>query len=234
MLNQTPFIIKDFNGFQIVRDDLFEGGTKRRAFSCLIESIPETELVYACDYFGYAAYAIALTAKQVGKKVTLFYCSPKQETDVFKKTVALSNVSYRIVEDASTQMEAAPYAKEYAKETAAKYLPVGLDFPEFSVELEKVVKEARIQASEICVLGGSSNLGRALKRAYPNIPVNIINLGTADFNSEGIDKVYDAPEKWYEPAQLAPPYPSTPYLDGKVWRFVIEHAKPGACIWNVA
>ena len=84
------------------------------------------------------------------------------------------------------------------------------------------------------MLGGSGNLGRALKRAYPSISVNIINLGTADFNGDGIDKIWNAPEKWNEPAQVPPPYPSTPYLDGKVWRFVIEHAKPGALIWNVA
>jgi hypothetical protein len=233
-MEKNEFITQDIVGFKIIRDDLFEGGTKRRAFRRLINSIPESELVYACDYFGYAQYAIALTAKDVGKSVTLFYCSPKQETDVFKKVTALSNVRHETVPDVFTQMEATTRAMEYAEEHGARYLPVGLDFPEFRIELEKVVKEANIQAPEIWVLGGSGNLGRALKRAYPNIPVNMINLGTADFNAEGIDKIYDAPEKWDEPAEVLPPYPSTPYLDGKVWRFVLKYAKPGAYIWNVA
>ena len=233
-MEENKFIIEDVKGFKVVRDDLFEGGTKRRAFSQIINSIPESELVYACDYFGYAQYAIALTAQKVEKNVMLFYCSPKRETEVFKKVTSMPNVKYEIVPDASTQMEATVHAMEYAKNNGAKYLPVGLDFPEFSAELERVVKEAQIQAPEIWVLGGSGNLGRALKRAYPSISVNIINLGTADFNGDGIDKIWNAPEKWNEPAQVPPPYPSTPYLDGKVWRFVIEHAKPGALIWNVA
>lgn len=234
MENQAPFVIQECNGFKIVRDDLFEGGTKRRAFNNLIDSISESELVYASDYFGYASYAIALTAQEVGKKVKLFYCSPKNETEVFKKTITLPNVTYEIVKDASTQMEATASALEYAKEHAAGYLPVGLDFPEFSAELQKIVKTANIQAPEIWVLGGSGNLGRALQRAYPDIPVNMINLGTADFNGEGVYNIWNAPEKWNEPAEVKPPYPSTPYLDGKVWRFVLEHAKPGAYVWNVA
>ena len=233
MTNEDHLTIEECQGFTIVRDDLFEGGTKRRAFRRLVDSIPESELVYACDYFGYAAYAIALTARDANKTVTLFYCSPKIATEVFRKTTTLSNVQYRIVESASTQMEAVAHAQAYAAENGARYLPVGLDFPEFSHELEKVVASARVHATEIWCLGASGTLARALQRAYPAIPVNTVNLGTADFEG-GETKVHDAPEKWNEPAREAPPYPSTPYLDAKVWRFVRTYAKPGACIWNVA
>ena len=122
----------------------------------------------------------------------------------------------------------------YAEESGAKYLPVGLDFPGFIADLERVVKGANIKAPEIWCVGGSGALARALKRAYPDTPVNVINLGTLDFNGGGIDKVWDASEKWNEPAEMNPPYPSSPYLDAKVWRFIVKHAKPGGCIWNVA
>lgn len=227
------FTIQDLNGFQIVRDDLFQGGTKRRAFSRIIDSISESEFIYACDYYGHAAYAIALTAQEVGKSVMLFYLSPKQETDVFKKTIALPNVKYEIVEGAKTQIEASKRAIEYANEHGAKFLPIGLDFPEFGVELEKVVKSANIQAPEIWCMGGSGTLGRALQRAYPNIPVNIVSVGTANFNG-GTNKIYKAPEKLDEDAEIKPPYPSSSHYDAKTWRFVLDHAKPGACIWNVA
>ena len=229
MTNQTPFTIQNLNGFQIVRDDLFEGDTKRRAFEGLIDSIPESELVYAVDYYGHAGYAIALTALEVGKKVKLFYLSPKQETDVFKKAISLPNVTYEIVEGASTQIEASKSAIEYAKERGAHFLPIGLDFPEFGVELEKVVKSANIQAPEIWCMGGSGTLGRALQRAYPNIPVNIVSVGTRNFNG-GTNKVFNAPEQLDDDAEVLPPYPSSTHYDAKTWRFVIENAKPGACI----
>ncbi|MDB5189815.1 MAG: hypothetical protein JWN49_141 [Parcubacteria group bacterium] len=123
MGNESPFIIEDFQGFKVVRDDLYEGGTKRRAFSRLIDSITEDELVYACDYYGAAAYAIALTAQEAGKKVMLFYLSPKQETALFNKAVSLPNVTYEIVEEAKTQIEASIRAKEYAKEHNANSYP---------------------------------------------------------------------------------------------------------------
>lgn len=229
----SPFIVSDFNGFKIIRDDLFVGGTKKRAFSKLIDKIEEKEIVYACDYYGHAAYAIALTALEVGKNVTLFYLSPKQQTDIFQKTIALSNVKYEIIESAKTQIEASTFAIQYSKNHDAHFLPIGLDFPEFSRELEKVVKTANIKAPEIWCIGGSGTLGRALQKAYPDIPVNIVSVGTKNFLG-GNTTVYNAPEKLDEEAQMKPPYNSSAHYDAKTWRFVIKHAKPGAYIWNVA
>ena len=233
MIKEAPFVIEDRDGFKIVRDDLFQGGTKRRAFSRLIDSIKESEFVYAVDYYGHAAYAIALTAQEAGKTVMLFYPSPKRETDIFLKVTSLPNVKYEILEDMSTQVEASKTAIKYAEEYGAKFLPIGLDFPEFGVELEKVVKSANLQAPEIWCMGGSGTLGRALQRAYTDIPVNIVSVGTANFNG-GNNIVYKAPEKLDESAEIKPPYPSSPNYDAKTWRFVLEHAKKGACIWNVA
>jgi hypothetical protein len=230
---EHPFSIQDFNGFKVVRDDLFEGGTKRRAFSKLIDSIKENELVYACDYYGHAAYAIALTALDAGKTVMLFYLSPKIETEIFKKATSLPNVKYQIVEGAKTQVEASKTAIEYAKQHGAKFLPIGLDFPEFGAKLEEVVKSANIKAPEIWCMGGSGTLGRALQRAYPDIPVNIVSVGTNNFNG-GTNTVYSAPEKLDEEAEIKPPYSSSAHYDAKTWRFVLKHAKPGAYIWNVA
>ena len=46
--------------------------------------------------------------------------------------------------------------------------------------------------------------------------------------------IYNAPENLDEDAEIIPPYPSSSHYDAKTWRFVLERAKPGACIWNVA
>ncbi len=233
MDKETSFIIHEYNGFKVVRDDLFDGGTKRRAFSRIIDSIPESELVYALDYYGHAGYAIALTALAAGKKVRLFYLSPKKETGIFIKTTNLPNVTYEIVEGAKTQIEASKRAIEYSKENGGRFLPIGLDFPEFGGELEKVVKAANLGGPEIWCMGGSGTLGRALQRAYPNIPVNIVSVGTTNFLG-GTNTVYEAPEKLDEEAEIKPPYNSSAHYDAKTWRFVLDHAKPGAYIWNVA
>ena len=227
------FVIQEINGFKVVRDDLFDGGTKKRAFERLIHRVKEPELVYACDYYGHAAYAISLTALDAGKPVRLFYLSPARETDIFKKTTGLSNVSYAIVEGAETQIAASESAKKYAQEHSARFFPIGLDFPEFGAELTEVVKSANLKGPEIWCMGGSGALGRALQRAYSDIPVNIVSVGTANFQG-GTNTVYEAPEKLDEVAKVPPPYSSAPHYDAKVWRYVLERAQPGAVIWNVA
>lgn len=233
MNSDDKFVIEKVGKFQVVRDDLYKGGTKKRAFGMLISEIEEEVLVYACDYYGHAAYAIALTALDVGKKVTLFYLFPKHETDIFQKAIAVPNVTYHIVDGADTQIKASETAKKYAKQNNARFLPIGLAFPEFEVALTQVVKKANIEAPEIWCLGGSGTLGRALKAAYPEIPVNVVSVGTANFVGGG-NTVYDAPEDLDDEAKVKPPYPSSPHYDAKTWQFVQKHAKEGSCIWNVA
>lgn len=235
MVEFRPFIIEEIEGFYVVRDDAFEGGTKRRAFEKIIHTIDEPELVYACDYYGHAGYAIGLTALEVGKKVQLFYLSPKRETDVFHKATSLKNVEYEIVEGAQTQIEASKKAIEYAEAHGAKFLTIGLDIPHFREELVNVLRSAKLdKATEIWCVGGSGTLARSLKKAYPNIPVNVVSVGTANADFTGIDKVYEAHETLDEEAEIKPPYASSPNYDAKTWRFIKKHAKKGAYIWNVA
>ncbi len=169
----------------------------------------------------------------MGKKVTVFYLSPKIETDIYVKATSLDNVTHHIVEGAHTQVEASITAKEYAEQQGALFLPIGLDFPEFEVALTEVVKEANINAPEIWCMGGSGTLGRALKQAYPSIPVHVVSVGTSNFNGGG-NTVYEAPEAFNDEAQYKPPYPSSAHYDAKTWRFVQQHAQKDACIWNVA
>ena len=228
-----PIVIERIHGYQVVRDDLFPGGTKRRAFKRIMHTIPDNELVYACDYYGHAAYAIALTSLEANKVVRLFYPAPLRETDIFLKTTGLPNVTFTIVEKATTQIEASRTAMAYAKKQGACFLPIGLDFLQFGHELEQVVRSANIEAPEIWCMGGSGTLGRALQQAYPDTPVHIVSVGTKNFRG-GKAPVYSAPEDLHDAAEILPPYPSALQYDAKTWRFVMKHAKPNACIWNVA
>jgi len=218
----------------VVRDDLFAGGTKKRALDAWVTNTSKNVLVYACDYNGHAAYALALTCLKVGKKVILFYHHPKKTTKVFLDTVSLPNVKYFIAKDALTQVDASKDAQLYARKNNALFIPIGLDFPEFQRHLIDTVSKANIKAPEIWCLGASGTLARSLEKAYPNTQIHVVNLGTSNANFEGIDMIYNAPEKWNEEAEIKPPYPSARCYDEKIWRFIVKYAKPGACIWNVA
>ena len=227
------FVIEEIEGFNVVRDDLFDGGTKKRAFERYIDQVRQSELVYACDYYGHAAYAIGLTALDSKKTVKLFYLSPQNETDIFTKATSLPNVTYEIVEGAATQVEASKTAIAYAEKNDARFFPIGLDFPDFGEKIIEVVASAQLQGPEIWCMGGSGALGRALQAAYPDIPVHIVSVGTQNFNG-GTNTIYEAPEKLDEEAVVAPPYPSALHYDAKTWRYIQKYATPGAVIWNVA
>ena len=233
-LNETPFYIDHIDGFQIVRDDLYTGGTKKRAFEKYIDNIQENEFVYGCDYKGHASYAIALTALERNKKVTLFFNGPLQDTVMFRKVSSLPNVTYRESKEPIPLRVAEDNARKYAIQAGAKFLPLGLDFEGFRDALTEVVRSAKIVAPEIWVLGGTGNLARALQNAYPNTPVCVVNLKSVygDFGNPAI--VYDAPESFPEDAEILPPYPSVSNYDAKLWRFIKKYAKPNACVWNVS
>jgi hypothetical protein len=70
-------IIEEHEGFHIVRDDLLEGGSKRRFIDRLIrEEIAEgaEEFVYGgCPANGYAQLSLTLQAKAYGKKSNILY-----------------------------------------------------------------------------------------------------------------------------------------------------------------
>ena len=77
----TPYefpklVIEEHEGFYVVRDDLLEGGSKRRFADRLIrEEIAEgaNEFVYGgCPANGYAQLSIPLQAREYGCKTTLF------------------------------------------------------------------------------------------------------------------------------------------------------------------
>ena len=65
-------IIKEHDGIKVVRDDLLNGWTKRRAFTIYVKSKPEMdEFVYSSPRQGYAQLSLAYACKDLGKKCTV-------------------------------------------------------------------------------------------------------------------------------------------------------------------
>ena len=65
-------IIQEYDGIQVVRDDLLDGGTKRRAFTMYIASLPNIEeFVYASPRQGYAQLSLAYACRDLGRKCTV-------------------------------------------------------------------------------------------------------------------------------------------------------------------
>ena len=66
-------IVEEFDGIHVVRDDLLEGGTKRRLFTEYIKHFPhDKEFVYASPRQGYGQLALSLSCKDLGKSAVVF------------------------------------------------------------------------------------------------------------------------------------------------------------------
>ena len=46
--------------------------------------------------------------------------------------------------------------------------------------------------------------------------------------------MYSAPEKFWKPDNIMPPYQSIPEYDAKVWQFVLDKGEHNDIIWNTA
>lgn len=224
-----PEITKQ-DGFYIVRDDKFPGGTKARVLPEILTELGAEEFVYASPAYGYAQIALAFSAQERGKAATVFVAKRKelhpwtrQAKDAGAKIVQvpfgyLSNVQAK--------------ARAYAEQAGAYYLPFGFDFPKFQARLSFLAERLDVQPQEVWSVAGSGTLTRALQQAWPDAQFSAVRIGAVP-DAGGAD-VISAPEKFEQNAKVKPPFPSCANYDAKAWQFIKGRAKPGALFWNVA
>jgi hypothetical protein len=89
----------------------------------------------------------------------------------------------------------------------------------------------------VWLVSGSATLLNVLYQIFPSSTrFNVVQVGRTiwkDLIEQDRTTVYVAPERFFQRAQIEAPYPSVPQYDSKLWRFVLEHGKPGDLIWNV-
>jgi hypothetical protein len=71
--------------------------------------------------------------------------------------------------------------------------------------------------------------------AFPNAKFFAVQTGHT-LTEVGHAQVLVSPYKYDKPVEAddAPPYPSEPFYDAKLWSFVRKQGKKGALIWNIA
>ena len=216
----------------MVRDDLLEGGTKRRVLRAVLASRPAQEFVYAATAQGYGQLALALAARDVGRRATIFIagrarCHPLTQAaqaagatihEVWQRPGFLPNVA----------RQAALYTAQ--QDGRAELLPLGFNMPEFRAGLTALAQRLPVRPTEMWSVLGSGALLQSLQAAWPGAQAHGVQVGRI-VECAGAD-IHIAPEAFASKAQMSPPFPSAPQQDAKVWRFV--QARKGALFWNVA
>lgn len=226
-----PLRVDDIEGFRIVRDDLVVGGTKRRALDRVIASIEADELIYATPAYGFAQIAIAFACRAAGKKATIVVAERKVR---HPRTALAASAGAEIVESKAGYLSVVQKrARDLAAERGAYLVPFGMEDEIFVDALADVARDLPGDPpAEIWSVAGSGVLNRALRRAFPDAKLHAVRIGKDPDVAEGTT-LHVAPEKFEDDARQPPPFPSCGNYDAKAWRFMVEHASPGALFWNV-
>lgn len=226
-MNPDPRI-EEHGGFRVVRDDLIPGGTKRRLIPRFLNGADE--FVYASPAYGYAQVALAYACAERGVRATVFTA---KRNNPHPLTLEAKDAGARILMVPHGYLSVVQSrARQYCDEVGARLLPFGLDFDGFIDAIAEVAGCIEEQPDEVWSVAGSGTLQRGLQRAWPDADFHAVQIGkNPDVGSAAL---YVAPEKFEDPAELPPPFPSCPQYDAKAWRFMRQSAKKGALFWNVA
>jgi hypothetical protein len=233
-----PAIIEKYNGISVVRDDLFEGGSKARFLPFLISGAKE--VVYGGPFCGGAAFALSTIGKREGVKITLFYAQ-RDRARWHRNQVACEHNGARIIQvPAGYMTNVQARAKAYARDAGALFLPLGFDLPIAAdpyIEAMQQVRKRLGSPDEVWCATGSGMLARCLGQAFPDSAIFGVAVGLKSRheaqkftpNIELLDSNYD----FAKPAKTRPPFPSSPEYDAKAWELCLSQHRGSALFWNV-
>ena len=233
-----PPVLKEHEGFIVVRDDLLGPGSKVRFLDYLVSKSSEKEFVFGgCPATGYAQISLPALTNKYGKSTHLFMAKrdPAKYTEYQKRGMALG-ANYHWVPDGMLNVTKAR-AREYVEADPSNriLMNLGLCDPTAIACIAKVAQSLPIdEPKEFWTVGSSGTLNRGLQLAWPNAVAHVVQVGHSMSKEEvGRAILWKCPLAFDKPTKEPPPFPSALTYDAKCWGFMKVHAKPGALMWNV-
>ena len=239
-------VIEEHEGFYVVRDDLLEGGSKRRFVDRLIREEIEKgaeEFVYGgCPANGYAQLSLTLQAKVYDKKAIFFMAKRSLDNlHPYQKQALEYGADIRWVPNGMLQVTKARAREYYDMDPfRRRLLPLGLEDHRVFEDIKNLAKtietDYNINVSEIWSVGSSGTLTRGLQMAFPNKDVHVVSVGHKMKQKEigrAILHLSDYRFTQEVKEKDRPPFPSVPTYDAKAWSVMRKHAKKKALFWNV-
>jgi len=227
-------VIKEYDGIKVVRDDLLNGGTKRRAFTIYVKSKPEIdEFVYASPRQGYAQLSLAYACRDLGKKCTVTVPQGERHWLTYKADEIGANI-IEVPMGYLTNIQAK--AKKYCFKNGAHLIPFGGDHPIIVEAMRQTALSLNINPTEVWTVMSSGVLSRGLQAAWPNAKVYGVRIGHNTTRIEqGRAETFKSDYKFHQECKEPerPPFPSSLTYDSKAWMFIKEHATKGSLFWNV-
>ena len=227
-------IVEEFDGIRVVRDDLLDGGTKRKAFTMYVASRPDVkEFVYASPRQGYAQLSLAYACHDLGRKCTVTV--PKGEKTWL--TIEAEKLGCNVIQVPMGYLSNIQHkARVYCEETESHLIPFGGDHPIIIEAMTRAALSLDIQPKEVWTVMSSGVLSRGLQNAWPDAKVYGVQIGHNTTEEEmGRAETFRSKYTFQQECKKdeRPPFPSSLTYDSKAWTFIKEKATEGALFWNV-
>jgi hypothetical protein len=227
----APPIVREHGGVLVVRDDLFPGGTKARFLGVVYRDADEA--VYASPAEGGAQTALALVAKHLGKRATIFVA---RRARPHPRALEASRLGAKIVPVEPGYLSVVKKrARDYCARTGAKLIPFGADMPEAIEAIAAAARATGIVPDEVWCAAGSGVLARGLAMAWPRARRHVVQVGRALTNTDVAGAtVHVYPASFGREGVPPSAFPSDPHYDAKAWEICTARKGPGRVLfWNV-
>lgn len=233
-------VVEEFEGKYILRADYAPGGLKAFGGERVIAETDKDTLVYCAPRQGHAPDAIAMLAEMYNKKVVFFAPASKEVSNHQAALFAYKHVDMRFIKIAAMPVLNS-YAKKWAEENNATYLPFGLTgVPTVTAGLvnmaNNVMKIIGKEPTEIWCAVSTGTMVRALQIGWPTAQAHGVAVARNIHDGEiGTAKVVTAtiPFLKAHPSAKTMPIPSTAAYDAKAWDGFVKNGKPGSIFINV-
>jgi len=245
-VDETPAPnITTFHGATIWDDSITGVGTKGRWGDLLVKSIESDHLVYVQPRVGWAGVSLSALAKKYDKKLTLFMPASKEASA--HQLVCIERGANPIFRRIAAMPVLNKYAKEWAEENNAAFVPFGLDHPlVVAAGVKSTIQQwgNRPEPQDVVSVISTGVLTRSLQIAWPNARFHGVavarnlhkgEIGRADVSAyhKGFTAPADLADKINEEINSAPTYDCKGLESFMLSKTAAPHIE-STVIWNVA
>lgn len=231
--------LEDGRAIRVVRDDLFEYGTKARAASAIFHNpkfAAYKTIVYVAPRAGWAPISLAKLCKDLGKRLVLF-CPASAVMSHHQQVAHALGAEMRFVRIAAMPV-LQNYAKQWADDHDYLFFPLGLAVPEAVSGVARVAKGLALRnVNQVWSAISTGVLSRGLQLAWPRAQhFGVAVARNIKDGEKGSASLFSHDQPFLQDAKAAdlPPFDSARNYDAKVWKFIVSNAADGAVFWNVA
>lgn len=237
--------IRPFEGFTLWDDSTTGVGTKGRWGDLLFSQIQTDEVVYVQPRVGWAGISLSALAKKYDKKLTLFMPSSKRVSE--HQLVCIERGAKPVFRRIAAMPVLNKYAKDYADEVGATFVPFGLDHELVVAAGVKSTLQQwgdKPEPKDVVSVISTGVLTRSLQIAFPNANFHGIAVARNLHKGEvGRANAVSYHKAFLQDADKAKQYgkliDSAPNYDMKGIEYTLEQRidiprSPDTLVWNVA